>query len=138
MPAFAGGTGRPQPGRCSPFRGSDGVAPDAILEEAPPASGCDNDAMTNIRNVMLLSSALASAVQTWRYRSVSCNWCFSRGSEAPVHDVQTDAAECWVVERLGNGADDLKPERLPESDGDDVGFHYRVELHRGISVLPRP
>ena len=41
----------------------------------------------------------------------------SRHSKASIHDVQPDSAKRWVCERLGNGADDLKPELLPESHG---------------------
>src|SRR5215216_6596776 len=38
-------------------------------------------------------------------------------SEEPVHDVQADAAECRVCERLGYGANDLKSKFLPQSHG---------------------
>jgi hypothetical protein len=41
----------------------------------------------------------------------------SRHSEASMHDVQADSAKCRVCERLGYGADDLKPELLPKSHG---------------------
>jgi len=49
--------------------------------------------------------------------------------ETPVHDVEADATQRGVLERLGNGTDDLEPERLPEPHGGNVGFDDGVELH---------
>src|SRR5215208_1259355 len=62
----------------------------------------------------------------------------TRHSEEPVHDVQADAAEGRVGERLGNGPDDLESKCLPESHGGVVRCHDRVELHRGVPLLFGP
>jgi hypothetical protein len=54
-----------------------------------------------------------------------CVWHRGRttpGSEAAIHDVQADAAEGKVFERLRNSPDDVKSKLLPESHRDVVGF----------------
>jgi len=42
------------------------------------------------------------------------------GSEASVHDVETNTAERRVFESLRNGPDDVKSKRLPKSHSDVV------------------
>src|SRR5215218_940900 len=64
--------------------------------------------------------------------------CTLSASEEPMHDVQTDAAERRVCEGLRNSPNDLKSEHLPESHGDAVRCHDRVELHRGVALLLGP
>src|SRR5215211_5955134 len=63
---------------------------------------------------------------------------FSASSKEPVHDVEPDAAESRMREGLGNGPDDLKSQLLPESHGDVVRCHDRIELHRGVALLLGP
>src|SRR5215211_3248726 len=64
--------------------------------------------------------------------------CTLSASEEPVHDLETDAAEGRVRERLGNGPDDLESQLLPESHGGVVRRHDRIELHRGVPLLFGP
>ena len=51
-------------------------------------------------------------------------------SEPRVHDVDRGRAGRRMAERVGDGADDGEPERLPEADGAKVGGDDGVELHR--------
>src|SRR4051794_23887680 len=54
------------------------------------------------------------------------------------HDVQPDVAVVAVVERAGDGADDLEAERLPEMYGGLVGLDDRVELDAAEACVLRP
>src|SRR5437870_1112486 len=50
-------------------------------------------------------------------------------SEAAVHDVQADVAMARVSECLGNRADDLETESLPQRNRASIGLDDGVELH---------
>jgi hypothetical protein len=63
---------------------------------------------------------------------------FASASEASVHYVKADAAQCRVLKSLGSGSADVKSECLPQSNGDVVRFHNGVELHSGVPLLAGP
>src|SRR5215207_8864570 len=77
-------------------------------------------------------------IEILRLRSQNDTSSVSNHSKVTVHNVQADAAEGRVGKGLGNGPDDLKSELLPESHGDVVRCHNRVELHRGVPLLFGP
>jgi hypothetical protein len=55
-----------------------------------------------------------------------------------MHHVQSDPAESRVLECLGDGSNDLEPERLPQTDRDVVGLDDGVAWPRTPDHGPSP
>ena len=54
-----------------------------------------------------------------------------------VHHVSIDIAQALVAKRLGQRADNRKPELLPQANGRPIGADHMVELHRQIAAAAR-
>ena len=54
-----------------------------------------------------------------------------------IHHMRIDHPQTWVIERIGNGANGVKAQAVPEPQRTGIAGQHEIELHGRVTQRPR-